>query len=124
MNPERRYLSERARLAKADLRAEAHGLAEAALAPLQLRALVRRHPRLGVGGAALLGMLLVRTLRGPRTKATAVPTASWSAAIAHRLRRLLGSTFGAMWLAGLRSPAAPAPSDESADAAVRSAPRD
>jgi hypothetical protein len=125
MSPERRYLSERARLAKADLRAEANGVAEAALAPLQLRELVRRHPRLAMGSGALLGALLVRTLRGPRTMGAAMPTASWSTAIAHHLRRLLGSTFGALWLTGLRSPSAtPPPSDEGADAGVRSAPRD
>ncbi|MCU0863377.1 MAG: hypothetical protein MUC36_06280 [Planctomycetes bacterium] len=125
MTPERRYLAERARLAKADLRAEANGVAEAALAPLQLRELVRRHPRLAVGGGALLGMLLVRTLRGPRTQVAAAPSASWSAALAHRVRRLLGSTFGALWLSGLRSPpATPPPSDASTDAAVRSARRD
>ena len=122
MAAEHLYLAERARLAKAGLRTEAKGLAEDLMAPLQLRALVRRHPRLGVGSAALLGVLLGRGIRGPRTKpATDQAAPRLATAMGQRLRRLLGSTFGALWLSWLRSPPAGPPAganDTAPDAAA------
>ena len=110
MAAEHRYLAERARLAKAGLRTEAKGMAEDLMAPLQLRALVRRHPRLGVGSAALLGVLLGRSIRGPRKNTPAGEAAPRpSPTMGQRVRRLLGSTFGALWLSWLRSPTAAQP---------------
>lgn len=105
MDAERAFLRAQAAQAKAALRANAHGLAEDLLAPLQLRPMVRSHPWLGLGTATLLGAVLGSHLgrRAPAPakdeRARIVPAAAL--AVLQRARRFVTRSLQALLFAKL-----------------------
>jgi hypothetical protein len=121
MPSEAEYLANQAKGAKARLRQTARTLADEILAPLSIRPCVARRPWWSLGGAAVTGFVVGLGLRrrGRTTGASAAggKVHELLAAVNRRVRRVLGSALGAVFVASLRggAPAPAAPSTNGHD---------
>lgn len=105
MPSERAFLDLQSAAAKARLRHEANALAADLIAPLRLQPLVRRHPWLSLGGAALAGFLATGGIGGTATAAGPKPAKELPASVAallRRVRRMMTGAIGTVVLSSLR----------------------
>jgi hypothetical protein len=121
MDAEREFLRAQAAQARAALRTNTRGLAEDLLAPLRLRAAVRRHAWLGLGAAtglgALLGSWFLRRTRTPAAGHRARRRDPAAGSVLQRAMRFSARAMQAVFFASLRTPAgraAPPEPDSSA----------
>jgi hypothetical protein len=106
MPSEAEYLAYQAKAAKTRLRQTARMLADEVLAPLSIRPCVARRPWWSLGGAAVTGFVVGLGLRRRGRSTGASPAAGkvheLLAAVNRRVRRVLGSALGAVFVASLR----------------------
>ena len=111
MSREADYLAAQANGAKARFRLTARTLVDEVLAPLEIRPLIARRPWWSLGGAVVAGFVTGRGLRRRSRKAGAAPAGGkvhqLLAQVNQRVRRVLRSALGAVFVASLRRGAAP-----------------